>query len=192
MIIQIAAMGRNRTIGNQGDLPWDIPEDMAFFKNTTKGKPCVFGRKTFEAVGHPLPQRLNVIVSREAQRLRAEHADKLKESWRQMELWNSPERKSGWFPTVVLFAENLTRALDLCREYKHVYGDDIYICGGGEVYGLALPMSDRLLLTEIEADYPGDAFFPEVDPKQFQCVATRSSSVGDLHFHFKTYDRKRS
>lgn len=60
----IAAMDRNRLIGADNALPWHLPADLAFFKQTTLGKPIVMGRKTYESIGKPLPGRRNIIVSR--------------------------------------------------------------------------------------------------------------------------------
>lgn len=66
MIISlIAAMGRNRVIGKDNDQPWDLPADWAYFKRKTLGKPCIMGRKTHEAIGKPLPERTNIIITRD-------------------------------------------------------------------------------------------------------------------------------
>lgn len=64
MISMIAAIGRNREIGKDNQLLWDIPEDMRFFRDTTRGKPVIMGRKTHESIGRPLPKRTNIILSR--------------------------------------------------------------------------------------------------------------------------------
>ena len=65
MIISlIAAMDRNRLIGKNNQLPWHLPADFAHFKAVTMGKPIVMGRKTFESIGRPLPERQNIVLSR--------------------------------------------------------------------------------------------------------------------------------
>ena len=65
MIISIiAAMDRNRLIGNSNQLPWHLPADFAHFKAVTMGKPIIMGRKTFESIGKPLPGRTNIVLSR--------------------------------------------------------------------------------------------------------------------------------
>jgi len=61
----IAAMDKNRLIGDNNSLPWHLPADLAFFKRTTLGKPILMGRKTYESIGKPLPGRRNIIISRE-------------------------------------------------------------------------------------------------------------------------------
>jgi dihydrofolate reductase len=63
-LILIAAVAKNGVIGNRGALPWDIPEDMKHFKDTTRGHTVVMGRKTYESLGHPLPNRRNIVLSR--------------------------------------------------------------------------------------------------------------------------------
>lgn len=65
-IVLVAAIGSNRVIGSEGQLPWRLPDDLKHFKALTLGKPVVMGRKTFESVGKPLPGRLNVVMSRSA------------------------------------------------------------------------------------------------------------------------------
>ena len=69
MIISlIAAMGRNRVIGNAGDIPWmgKAPADLKYFRDVTRGKPVIMGRKTFTSIGHALSGRLNIVMTRDA------------------------------------------------------------------------------------------------------------------------------
>ena len=62
----IAAMDRNRLIGNRNQLPWHLPADLAHFKRVTMGKPIIMGRKTYESIGRPLPGRTNIVLTRSA------------------------------------------------------------------------------------------------------------------------------
>ena len=62
----IAAMDRNRLIGNENQLPWRLPADLAHFKRVTMGKPVIMGRKTYESIGRPLPGRTNIVLTRAA------------------------------------------------------------------------------------------------------------------------------
>lgn len=64
-IIGIVAMTEDRVIGNNGDLPWDLPKDLQFFKKTTLNSPIVMGRKTYESIGRPLPKRRNIVLTRD-------------------------------------------------------------------------------------------------------------------------------
>jgi len=61
----IAALGKNRVIGNNNKMPWHLPADLQFFKKTTMGKPIILGRKTYDSIGRPLPGRLNIVLSRD-------------------------------------------------------------------------------------------------------------------------------
>lgn len=63
-ISMIAAMGKNRVIGYNNEMPWHLPADLHFFKKTTLGSPIIMGRKTYDSIGRPLPGRLNIILSR--------------------------------------------------------------------------------------------------------------------------------
>jgi dihydrofolate reductase len=64
-LIAIAAVGKNRGIGLNNQLPWRIPEDFAFFKKTTMGQAMLMGRKTYESIGRPLPGRTTIVLSRQ-------------------------------------------------------------------------------------------------------------------------------
>lgn len=65
-IALIAAMGRNRVIGKDNQMPWHMPADLKHFKSVTMGKPVIMGRKTFESIGRPLPGRTNIVITRDA------------------------------------------------------------------------------------------------------------------------------
>ena len=62
----VAAMDRNRVIGTNNALPWNMPADMKHFRDLTRGKPVIMGRRTFESIGHALPKRPNIVITREA------------------------------------------------------------------------------------------------------------------------------
>jgi dihydrofolate reductase len=64
MLALIVAMARNRAIGLNNRMPWHLPADFAYFKQTTMGHPIIMGRKTFESIGRPLPGRRNIVVTR--------------------------------------------------------------------------------------------------------------------------------
>lgn len=66
MISIIVAMGKNNEIGLNNEMPWHLPNDLRYFKNITTGHTIVMGRKTYESIGRPLPNRKNVILSRQS------------------------------------------------------------------------------------------------------------------------------
>jgi len=158
----IAACGRGRVIGIDNRLPWHLPEDMKFFRETTRGKPVIMGRKTWESLPEafrPLPGRLNIVVSR-----------------------NAGFQAAGG--TVV---GSLPEALSAARD-----ANIAFVIGGAELYRQALPLADRLILTEIDQDYPGDAFFPAFSPEEWaEASRLPQQSATGLPFAFVTYERRR-
>lgn len=64
-IILIAAIGKNRELGKGSDLIWKLSGDLKRFKEVTKGHPVIMGKKTFDSIGHPLPKRINIVVTRD-------------------------------------------------------------------------------------------------------------------------------
>ena len=130
----IVALGRNRVIGINNEMPWHIPADLKFFKAQTLGKPVVMGRRTLEAIGKPLPGRPNIIVTRDTS-------------------------FSADGTTVV---PNLEEAVSVAKATATEIGaDEVMIIGGGQIYEQMIGKVERLYLTEIDLSPEGDAFFPD-------------------------------
>ena len=147
----IAAMARNRVIGQGNGLPWRLPGDLKFFKQMTLGKPVVMGRKTFQSIGKPLRDRPNIVVTRD----------------------------SGFAAEGVHVVRDIDTALDLAATLARETGaEEVMVIGGAEVYAQALPRIDRLYLTEIDAEIAGDAYFPEIEPRAWR-EAARTNPVLD-------------
>lgn len=126
----IAAMAENRVIGRDNQLPWHLPADLAHFKRLTLGHTLIMGRRTYESIGRPLPQRRSIVVSR-----------------------NPTFTAPG-----VEVASSLDAALQLAA------GDaEVFVIGGAELFRLAWPRAQRLYLTRVHAEVPGDTFLPELD-----------------------------
>jgi len=137
MISLIWAMDNNRLIGANNQMPWaisDIPADMAWFRQHTLGKPVLMGRKTFESIGKPLPQRRNIILSRQKD-LTIEGCEVI---------------------------HSLDDAVSMFQD------DELMVMGGAEIYALALPYADKLYITHINHVFEGDAWFPELNMRQWQ------------------------
>ena len=133
----IVAMSRNRVIGKNNNLPWYLPGDLKYFKQATMGKPIIMGRKTWDSIGRPLPGRMNVVISRNAER-------------------ESPAGTVG--------AQSLEEALVKAEAQAELDGgDEVMIIGGGQIYTEALPMVDRIYITQVHAEVDVDAYFPELD-----------------------------
>lgn len=160
-ISAIAAMSRNRVIGIDNAMPWHLPEDLKIFKARTMNKPIIMGRKTFESVlahlGKPMPGRYSIVVS----------------------------RGDYTFPGINVHAD-IDGALAEARAYAAQNNiDEIIIGGGAQIYALALPVTDRIYLTVVDADYDGDAYFPALDDSWRETA--REAHDG---FHILTLDRR--
>lgn len=138
----IVAVSENGVIGVEGELPWRLRGDMKFFRNVTRGKPVIMGRKTWDSLPRkPLPERLNIVVTRNAG-FRADGA----------QVATTPED-----------------ALDLaCREGAV---DEIMVIGGAGIYSAFFPLTNRIYLTEVHAQATGDTFFPQLDMNQWREVS---------------------
>ncbi|VWD45398.1 dihydrofolate reductase [Burkholderia contaminans] len=159
----IVARARNGIIGRDNQLPWKLPEDLAFFKRTTMGAPIVMGRKTHESIGRPLPGRRNIVVTRDA------------------------TRRFDGCDTVTSLADALTLA---ARDGA----PEAFLIGGAQLYTEGLALADKLVVTEIDADFEGDASFPAPDAAQWQEVsrdAHQAAAPNTFGYAFVVYERKR-
>ncbi len=157
----IAALARNRVIGIDNRMPWHLPEDMKFFRETTRGRPVIMGRKTWESLPdafRPLPGRLNIVVSRNA----------------------------GYRPTGATVVGSLPDALAAAGA-----AEVVFVIGGAELFRQTLPLADRLLLTEVDQDFDGDAFFPDFDRTAWLEVSREAQvAASGLPFAFVRYERR--
>ncbi len=131
MISIIVAVDEKRGIGKDNTLPWHIPEDLKRFKNLTSGHPIIMGRKTFESIGKPLPNRTNIIITRDAN-----------------------YSSMGTFVT-----HSLEDALHLAQGAPG--SEEIFVIGGGQIFQQALPIVGRIYLTLVKGIFPADVFFPD-------------------------------
>ena len=152
----VVAIARNRVIGRDNDLPWRIPEDLARFKATTMGHVLVMGRRTYESIGRPLPGRRTVVVT----------------------------RRSDWTPAPE-HADAVTVRHSV-RDALAIDTDELFVVGGSEIYREALPLTDRLLITEVDQRPEGDVSFPELDLADWR-ETEREPHEG---FSFVTYVRR--
>ena len=168
ILTQILACSENRVIGTQGGLPWDIPEDMQFLKDTTKGHVMIMGRKTFDSFnGRALPKRFHIVITR----------DPSKHSFPSTE--SSP----------VVFVKNLEEAIELARTQTAKWGEEVFIIGGGEIYKQSLPYTNKIYLTQIHKEFPGDTYYPEIDENVFKLAERRDVAL-PIPFSFLTYLKK--
>jgi dihydrofolate reductase len=129
----IAAMDLHGLIGDGAGLPWHLPRDLRRFRACTLGKPVVMGRKTYASLGRPLPQRYNIVLSRD----------------------------EGYDAPGCVVARTLDEALKIAGGYLAAAGsDEVMIIGGGSVYAQALPRGTRLYLTVVHGRFAGATYFP--------------------------------
>lgn len=162
----IAAMSQNRVIGKDNKLPWHLPEDLKYFKEKTKNKVLIMGRKTFESLGRPLPNRFHIVITR--------------------------NQSYDIHDPMVEVVSSLSHALELAHmltaKYKEKFGDEVFIVGGAEIYKQSLDLIQRLYLTVIEQDFVGDAYFPEFDEQKFKLMQDEKHT-GPLSFSFRIYEQ---
>ena len=133
MVSLIVAYDRNRLIGKDGKMPWFIDGELRRFRELTTGNVVIMGRKTIEAIGKPLPDRVNIVISRD-------------------------KNYDGG-----IMARSFDEAMEKARET----GLEIYITGGSTVYAPAIDIVDKMYITEIDAEYEGDTYFPDFDENDF-------------------------
>jgi dihydrofolate reductase len=142
----IVAMASNRAIGLNNQMPWHLSADLKRFKQITMGHPIIMGRKTFEAIGKPLPGRTNIIVSR-----------------------NLAYQQEG-----CIVVDSIQAAINHgCR-----LADEVFVIGGATLYEATLPFADTLYITQINQEFDGDTFFPQLN-MVFWTEIKREEAVDD-------------
>lgn len=159
----IAAVALNGAIGRDNALLWHLSGDMRFFRQTTTGHPVIMGRRTFESIGRPLPNRTNIVVSR-----------------------SNPDIPEG-----VLRAGSLEEALDMAAGSNP--DGEVFVIGGGMIYAQAMASADRLLITRVFlSPGDADTFFPPVDADEWD-ITSESEVYSDektgVQYRFETYER---
>lgn len=145
MIISIiAAMDQNRLIGSENDLPWHLPVDMKYFKETTLGHYVLTGRKNYESIPEkfrPLKGRTNLVVS------------------------NSKIQ----FPGAIMIS-NIEEGIEIARGAGE---KELFIIGGGQVFKQSMYLANKLYITLIHHQFNGDVFFPEINWKQWNIISRK-------------------
>jgi dihydrofolate reductase len=158
----ILAAADNGVLGRDNALPWHLPEDLKYFKRVTLGKPVVMGRKTYESIGRPLPGRTNIVVSR-----------------------NSEFNAEG-----VEVIASLREAIELAATIADVDGQgELMVIGGAAIYSLAIPLAQRLYITEIHDTPHGDVYLPKIEWSQWREVSREQHNNGAFDYSFVVYER---
>ena len=155
----IFARARNGVIGNNNTLPWHLPEDLAHFKATTLGQPVIMGRKTWDS----LPAKFRPLPGR-------------------MNIVVT--RQTDWQSEGAHVVHSIEAALQTCPSDSQPW-----VIGGAELYRLAMPLATRVVVTEIDADYEGDAFAPELDNTWREASRTAHVAANGLGYSLVNWIR---
>ena len=123
------------------------------------------GRKTFESTPKPLPDRMNVVITRQ-------------------ENYSHPAKN-------VVVVHDLEEAVAYCRKHLTEYGDEVFITGGGEIYKESMDIADTLYITRVHTDFQGDTHYPDVDLNKFELIEKRERTE-PVPFSFETYVRRKA
>ncbi|OGH12149.1 MAG: diacylglycerol kinase [Candidatus Levybacteria bacterium RIFCSPHIGHO2_01_FULL_40_10] len=155
----IAAIGKNRELGAGNKLIWHISSDLKRLKELTTGHPIIMGRKTYESIGRLLPNRTNIIITRDAN-YKVEGA---------------------------IVVHSLDKAFASAKE--SVGSDEIFIFGGAQIFEQAIGEADRLYLTLIDAENKNaDAFFPKYSEFK-KVIKQENGEENGLKFEYLTLER---
>ncbi len=134
IVSQIVAIGEDREMGKNNDLPWGraLPTDMKRFREKTRGHVVIMGRRTFESMqSNPLPYRINIVITRE----------------------------KDYKPEGIVIKHSIEDAIE---EAKKTEQTEIFVIGGAQIFEVAMPYTDKIYLTKIAAKFPdADTFFPD-------------------------------
>ena len=156
----IYARARNGVIGANNTLPWHLPEDLAHFKRTTLGQPVIMGRKTWDS----LPPKFRPLPGR---------------------LNIVVTRQADWHAEGALKAGSVDEAMALCPDNA-----DAWVIGGAEIYAQAAARASTAVVTEIEQDFEGDAWAPDLGPGWHEVHRESHTGANGMGFSFVTYQQK--
>jgi len=162
-IALVVAAAENDVIGRDGELPWHLPDDLRRFKRTTVGHVVIMGRRTYESVGAPLPDRSTIIVTRQA----------------------------AYEVRGATICAGVDAALTTAAEMPNVPRGEILVLGGESIYREALPRAGRVYLTRVHAIVEGDTHFPGLDD-HWHITRHEHHPADDRHalpFSFQVWER---
>ena len=161
----IVAKAKNNVIGKDNQLPWHLPEDLKHFKRKTEGHHLIMGRKTYESMGKPLPNRISIVITR---------------------------NKNYKVPPGHYVVHDFEAALEVAKS-KNL--QQVFVLGGAEIFKLALPLVDEMIITEIHARPEGNTFFPAWDESEWE-ISERSDFDKDnknaYDYSFVTYQKMKT
>ena len=162
----IVAYASNYIIGKDGKLPWHISNDLKYFKKLTDGNPIIMGRKTFESIGKPLPNRYNIIITR-----------------------NQDYEKDN-----CMIYSSINEAIDGARNYAESNNcKDIFIIGGSEIFMQSMNFIEKAYITEVHKVFDGDAFFEPLN-KDWQEISRQyhDNEIEGIPYSFVVFEKIKS
>jgi dihydrofolate reductase len=166
-VVLVAAIGENGVIGREGQLPWKLRSDLQHFRRVTTNHPIIMGRKTYASIGRVLPERTNIVVTRDP----------------------------GFTAPGTVLAASMDAAFSYAREDAKKRGvDAVMVVGGSDIFALTMADADVLEITRVHATPDGDVKFPEIDAAQWREVRSERHARGphdDAEFTVLTYARVR-
>lgn len=154
----LVAVSKNGVIGKDGKLPWHISEDLKRFKALTTGHPIIMGRKTWESIGSKPLPNRTNIIITRDKKFKAMGGE---------------------------VAHSVEEAIELAKKMEK---EEIFFIGGGEIYKLVLPLTDRIYLTLVEEEVNGDTFFPNYSDFK-KIISEEKKSDGELSYKFLTLEK---
>ena len=159
IISHLVAVSNDLVIGVDNDLPWNLKDDLAHFKKYTLNKIIIMGRKTFESIGRPLPNRINYVISRTVKEIDGANV-----------------------------FDNLEDAMLAAEKHNGEMGiiNEIVIIGGGYLFKETLPVMNKLVITKVDCNVLGDIYYPKVEMEKFKLVNSESYTKNlDNDYDFK-------
>jgi dihydrofolate reductase len=162
IISHLVALSNNFVIGVNNDLPWKLKKDLQHFSAYTQNKAIVMGRKTYESIGRPLPNRKNIVISSSL------------ESQEDLEV-----------------VPNLNQAIEVASQWNkdNSAGEEIVLIGGGYVFEESKNIVNKLVLTRVECEIDGDVFYPQIDLSDWKETSRESykrDSENEYDFRIET------
>ena len=163
IISHLVAVSNDLVIGVDNDLPWNLKDDLAHFKKYTLNKIIIMGRKTFESIGRPLPNRINYVISRTVKEIDGANV-----------------------------FDNLEDAMLAAEKHNDEMGiiNEIVIIGGGYLFKETLPVMNKLVITKVDCNVLGDIYYPKVEMENWKLVNSESYTknlVNDYDFKIEEY-----
>ena len=157
----ICAVSKNNVIGNKNKLPWNLSEDLKRFRKITNDNVIVMGRKTYDSIGRPLPNRENLVLSKN-KKLKIDN----------VKVFSSPKEILDFY-------------------YTKKRENDLFIIGGTFIYELFIDYCDYLLITYVNKEFEGDAYFPKVNWTEWELVSEeiKYDEKENLNYFFRDYKK---